>query len=190
VAVEPFSYTDGVVTLRRQHPDDLDMHLVGVDEEQMAWLWEPGDRELYERMTPDEQRAHQLQHLRAAHDSFGPGPKWAFSVDAGQVRYVAYVDCDLANDKVPGGEANISYTCRPEHRGKGYTSRAVRLLCVFLRERTSARAAHILIDARNINSLRVARAVGATEKCSFVNESGATMIRHVLDLRPLDRPLR
>jgi hypothetical protein len=123
VAVKPFIYTDGVVTLRRQHPDDLEMHLAGVDEEQMAWLWEPGDRELYGRMTPDEQRAHQLQHLRASHDSFGPGPKWAFS-------------------------------------------------------------------ARNINSLRVARAVGAREKCSFVNESGATMIRHVLDLRPVERPLR
>ncbi len=185
--MRPFISTDGVVTLRRQHPDDPEMHLEGVDEEQLAWLWEPNDRERYERMTPDEQRAHQLRHLRASHDSFGPGPKWAFSVDASDARYVVYVDCDLANDHVTFGEANISYTCSPEHRGKGYTSRAVRLVCDFLRENTSAREAHILVDAQNTRSLYVARAVGATERCSFVNEHGATMIRHVLDLRPPDR---
>jgi RimJ/RimL family protein N-acetyltransferase len=184
-----FSYTDGVVTLRRQHPDDLAMHLAGVDEEQMAWLWEPGDTERYESMTAEEQRGHQLRHLEASHESFGPGPKWAFSVDALEAPYVVYVDCDLANNHVPLGEANISYACRPEHRGKGYTSRAVRLVCDFLRERTSACEAHILVDANNINSIRVARAVGATERCSFVNDEGRTMLRHVLDLRPTaERP--
>jgi RimJ/RimL family protein N-acetyltransferase len=189
MAVVPLTYTDGVVTLRRQHPDDLEMHMDGVDEEQVAWLWEPGERERWQRMTPDEQRSHQLQHLRVSHDAFGPGPKWAFSVDAAQARYVVYIDCDLANDQVPVGEANISYTCRPEHRGKGYTSRAVRLVCDFLREHTSAREAHILVDAQNVSSLRVARAVGAREKGSFVNEHGRTVIRHVLDLRPLERPV-
>ena len=31
----------------------------------------------------------------------GSGPKWTFSVDTTEVPYVAYVDCDLANDRVP-----------------------------------------------------------------------------------------
>jgi hypothetical protein len=45
------------------------------------------------------------------------------------------------------------------------------------------------VDANNLNSIRVARAVGATERCSFVNDEARTMLRHVLDLRPAaERP--
>lgn len=134
-------------------------------------------------MTPAGRRAHQLSHLETSHDSFGPGPKWCWSVDLTDASYVAYIDCDLANDNVPVGEANISYACAPEHRGKGYTSRAVRLVCDFLRQRTSAQEAHLLVDAENVASLRVARAVGAFETESFVNEHGRTMLRHVIHLR-------
>jgi RimJ/RimL family protein N-acetyltransferase len=174
--------TDGVVTLRRQHPDDLELHLAAVDEEQMRWLWEPGDRELYEAMTPEERRVHQLRHLHASHDSFGPGPKWSWSVDLADARYVAYVDCDLANNHVPMGEANISYVCSPEYRGRGYTSCAVRLVCDFLRKRTTAQEAHILVDLDNVASLRVAKAVGAIQVETFVNEHGRTTARHVVEL--------
>jgi RimJ/RimL family protein N-acetyltransferase len=174
--------TDGVVTLRRQHPDDLELHLAAVDPEQMRWLWEPGQRELYEAMTSQERRAHQLRHLHASHDSFGPGPKWSWSVDLADARYVAYVECDLANNHVPVGEANISYVCSPEHRGKGYTSRAVRLACDFLRQRTRAHEAHILVDLENVASLRVAQALGAIEVETFVNEHGRTTVRHVVEL--------
>jgi RimJ/RimL family protein N-acetyltransferase len=175
--------TDGVLTLRRQHPDDLEMHLAGVDEDQMRWLWEPGERDRYAAMSPEQQRAHQLRHLRASHDSFGPGPKSAFSGDLADARYVVYVDCDLANDHVPHGEANISYACRPVYRGRGYTSRAVRLVGEFLRERTDAQTAHLLVDVENVDSLRVARAVGAIEVDRFVNEYGKTLVRHVMELR-------
>ena len=182
-AMGALACTDGVVTLRRQHPDDLAEHLAAVDEEQIRWLWQPGDRERYEQLTADEQRAHQLGQLQASHDAFGPGPKWAFSVDAVEAPYVCYVDCDLANDQVPVGQANISYACAPVHRGKGYASRAVRLVCVFLRERTSAQEAHIIVDEQNTASLRVARAVGAALRESFVDRHGRTMLRHVVDLR-------
>jgi RimJ/RimL family protein N-acetyltransferase len=174
--------TDGVVTVRRQHPDDLESHLAAVDQEQMRWLWEPGDRERYEAMTPEERRAHQLRYLHTSHDSFGKGPKWCWSVDLADAPYVAYVDCDLANDQVPAGEANISYVCRPEYRGRGYTSRAVRLVCDFLRQQTTVREAHILVDLENMASLRVARAVRAIEVGTFVNEHGRTTVRHVVEL--------
>ncbi|MHB8452036.1 MAG: GNAT family N-acetyltransferase [Mycobacteriales bacterium] len=177
-------YSDGVVTLRPLHPDDLELHLQAVDDEQIAWLWEPGDGARYAAKTSEEQRAGHLRYLQAMHDCFGPGPKWAFSVDAVEAHYVVYVDCDLANPHVPAGEANISYACHPQHRGKGYTSRAVRLVCEFLREHTTAREAHLVVDAANIKSLRVAHAVGAAQRCSFRNEHGRTMIRHVIDLRP------
>jgi RimJ/RimL family protein N-acetyltransferase len=178
----PLSLTDGVVRIRRQRPEDLELHLAGLDDEQMRWLWEPGQREAYEAMTPAERRAHHLRYLQAAHDSFGPGPKWSWSVDVPDADYVAYVDCDLANDHVPHGQANISYVCFPTYRGHGYTTRAVRLLCDFLRHHTSAREAHILVDKENAASRRVARAVGGIAVDTFVNEHGRTIVRHVIAL--------
>ncbi len=161
--IPPLIYTDGVVAIRRQCVADIDQHLAAVDDEQIDWLWEPGDREKWAALTPDQQRARNLEHLRACHDSFGSGPKWTFSVDSADATYVAYVDCDLANNHVPPGEANISYTAHPAHRGRGNVSRAVRLVMQFVRDHTGAQSAHIIVDERNIASLRVARAVAATE---------------------------
>lgn len=178
----PLPLSDGVVSIRRQHPEDIDMHMAAIDEEQIRWLWEPGDGQLYAALTPDEQRAHHLRHLEGSRESFGLGPKWCFSVDLSDARYVAYVDCDLANTHVPAGDANISYACHPGYRGRGYTSRAVRLVCAFLRRDTSAREAHILVDVDNVASLRVAKAVGAVEVDRFVNEHGRTMARHIIHL--------
>ena len=184
---------DGVLTLRRQRPDDLEAHLSGTDEEQIAWLWEPGDREKWECLTPAEQREHQRRHLEGVAASFGPGPKWCFSVDSPDAAYVAYVDCDLANPNVAPGQANISYAVHPAHRGKGYASRAVRLVCHFLEQHTEAREAHLLVDRRNVASIRVAQSVGAAEAGTFVDRHGRSLLRHVLLLSreprnaPLDR---
>ena len=174
--------TDGVVTIRRQSPDDLETQLAAVDAEQMRWLWEPGERGIYEAMSPAERREHQLRHLQERHDTFGPGPKWCWSVDLSDARYVAYVDCDLANDNVPTGQANISYACWPESRGQGYTSRAVRLVCEFLRRETAARQAHVLVEPSNVASLRVARSVGAIEVERFLDGHRRTMVRHIIEL--------
>lgn len=182
-AVPPLTYSDGVVTIRRQRADDIDAHLEAIDEEQIRWLWMPGDGDKWAALTPDQRRAHNLSHLRACHESFGRGPKWTFSVDGQNAQYVAYVDCDLANDGVPAGDANISYTCHPAHRGRGYVSRAVRLVHEFLRDHTGATRAYIIVDAENSASLRVARALGATQAGSWRNEHGRTMIRHVVTLR-------
>jgi RimJ/RimL family protein N-acetyltransferase len=181
--VPPLTYSDGVVTIRRQRPEDIDAHLEAIDDEQIDWLWQPGEREQWQAMTPQQQRAGNLAHLRACQDRFGTGPKWTFSVDAPGASYVSYVDCDLANDSVPPGEANISYTAHPAYRGRGYVSRSVRLIARFLAEHTGARSAHIIVDAENAASLRVARAVGATETERWVSERGRVMVRHVLPVR-------
>ncbi len=181
--VPPLTYTDGVVTIRRQRIEDIGQHLAAIDDEQIDWLWEPGDREKWEALTPAQQRAGNLEYLRACHDSFGIGPKWTFSVDSADATYVAYVDCDLANNLVPPGEANIAYTAHPAYRGRGHVSRAVRLVLQFLRDHTGAQSAHIIVDARNTASLRVARAVGATETERWQDEHGRTMIRHVVSIR-------
>jgi len=178
-----FPYTDGSVTIRCQCVDDVDRHLEAVDDEQINWLWDPGHRELWEAMPPAEQRAHTVKLLRERSERFGTGPQWNFSVDVRDEEYVAYVDCDLTNDDVPLGEANISYTCHPAFRGRGYVSRAVLLLTRFLRDNTAARQAHILVHPENVASLRVAHAAGASERERFIDHHGREMIRHVIELR-------
>jgi RimJ/RimL family protein N-acetyltransferase len=181
--VEPVSYSDGRLTIRRLGVRDLEADLEAKDDEQIDWLWEPGHRESWEAMSPDAQREHARRTLQAAQDAFGPGPKWIFAVDTSTDEYVAYVDCDLANDKVPAGQANICYSAHPSHRGHGYVSGAVRLAARFLAEHTAADEAHIVVDSENLASLRVARSVGAPPTEKWTNEQGRVMIRHVLALR-------
>jgi RimJ/RimL family protein N-acetyltransferase len=181
--VPPLLYSDGVVEIRRQRPDDLDRHLGAIDDTQIDWLWLPGERELWEAMTPEAQRAHQLAHLQQSHDTFGEGPQWRFSVDAGDEDYVAYVDCDLANPHVPAGEANIAYVSHPSFRRQGFVSRAVLLVVAFVADHTGAREAYLVIDAENQASLGVARKVGASERDRFVDTDGRSKIRHVIEIR-------
>lgn len=175
-------WSDGVVTLRPLHPDDIDLHVESVDDEQIRWLWEPGDGDRYTQRTPHEQRSGHLSYLTACFAAFGLGPKWVFAGDVAEQRYAVYVDCDLANPHVPGGQANISYACHPRFRGRGYTSRAVRLVCGFLRDHTSATEAHIVAEEANVRSLGVARSVGARPAGSYIDEHGRLMVRYVIAL--------
>jgi RimJ/RimL family protein N-acetyltransferase len=186
-SVPPITYTDGVVTIRSLTVDDIDADLEAKDDEQISWLWLPGQREQWEAMTPDQQRAHALRGLCEAQQSFGTGPKWRFAADTPDARYVAYVDCDLANDHVLAGEANISYSAHVDHRGHGHVSRAVRLAMRFLADHTGAREAHIIVDPRNVASVRVVRSVGARESGELLGESGQRMTRHVLPISRNDQ---
>jgi RimJ/RimL family protein N-acetyltransferase len=176
-------YSDGVITIRRQRSDDLDQHLAAIDHAQMDLLWDPGHRELWEAMSAEEQRAHQLRHLESVHRAFGAGPKWWFSGDLADSSYVVYVDCDLANPEVPANAASISYVCHPAFRGRGYAARAVRLVVQFLIEHTPASEAHFLVLPENEASRRVALAVGAREHSRSTDGFGRTMIRLVRALR-------
>ena len=179
------SYGDTHLSIRPLCTDDLDMDLEAKDNEQINWLWEPGQRELWEAMNSQAQRQHAFRVLELAAQSFGAGPKWCFAVDTEIDRYVAYVDCDLANRNAPAGQANIAYSVHPAHRGRGYASGGVRLAVEFLREQTLATKAHILVDAENVTSLRVARSVGAHEVERFINEYGHRMIRHIIPITRL-----
>jgi RimJ/RimL family protein N-acetyltransferase/predicted kinase len=176
-------YSDGCLTIRSLSVDDLEMDLAAKDDEQIDWMWEPGERQRWEAMDRGEQRLHVLRYLREAQDTFGRGPLWRFAVDTDSIRYIAYVDCNLANPHVPHGQANIAYSAHPAFRGRGYVSGGVRLALRFLAERTTANEAHILVDAENAASLRVARAVGAREVGRWRNEHGREMVRHVIEIR-------
>ena len=177
--VPPLSYSDGTLTIRRFQLSDLVADLAAKDEEQIRWLWLPGQREDWEAMTPAKQRAHATADLRERIEAFGAGPKWTFAADTCSDRYVVYVDCDLANDLVPAGQANISYSCHPAHRQKGYASRAVRLITRFLGDHTGAGQAHILVDPENLASLGVARSVGAIPQ-SHCDQHAPPLARHIL----------
>ena len=179
--VPSLGYSDGTVTIRLRSLEDVEAHVAGTDEEQIRWLW-PEHRDDWLAKSADEQVAHVRAVMERNIATNATGPKWDFGVHAGEV-LVGHVDCDLANPHVPHGEANISYTVWPAHRGKGHAAAATRLVLQFLREHTGARVAHVVVDAENEASLRVARAVGAKESGRFVNEAGRTMVRHVLDLR-------
>ena len=181
-AVPPIRLTDETVTIRPQHPDDLDADVAAKDDEQMRWLWEPGQKESWQAMTPAQQRAHALRGLEANAAAFGAGPKWCFAVDTAEEAYVAYVDCDLANPHVPLGQANISYSAHPDHRGHGHVRRAVALVMRFVAQHTGATEAHIVVDEENEPSRRVAVGVGGVERERFLNEHDRTMIRHVVSL--------
>lgn len=149
--VPPLTYGDGVVVIRPPRLDDLDADLEAKDERQIDWMWRPGEREKWTAMTSRQQRDHALAGLARRRDDFGIGPKWTFSVDALDCLCVAYVDCDLLNGDVPAGQANIAYSAHPHHRGKGYVSRAVRLVLRFLSDHTGAGDAHIIVDAENVD---------------------------------------
>jgi RimJ/RimL family protein N-acetyltransferase len=177
--VPPLAYHDGGVTLRRMRREDLDAHLASIDDAQIDWLWLPGQRVAWEAMRPAAQRAHVLRWIDESSRGFGRGPKWVFGVDAGRTRYVANVDCDLANVHVPPGDANIAYAAHPAHRGKGHVSRAVRLALRFLRDHTGAREAHLIVDGENDASRRVAQSVGAVERERWIDARGRTQVRHV-----------
>lgn len=177
--VPPLTYTDGAVTIRPQRAGDVDRDLEAKDDEQIDRLWLPGQRSAWEAMSVVEQRAHALRGLEANGDAFLTGPRWSFAVDAGEAESVAHVECDLANPHVPRGEANLSYSCHPAHRGQGHVSRALRLVLRFLGDHTGARTAHLIVDATNDASLRVALAVGGRASGSWSDEHGRTMVRHV-----------
>ena len=177
------SLSDGTVTIRRFDLNDLERDLEAKDEEQITWLWGAEDREKWVAMSSDQRRTHARATITMYRDTFGPGPKWSFAVDADDESYVAYVDCDLANQHVPHGQANVAYASHPAFRGSGYVSRAVRLVFRYLEENTEATEAHINVAADNEPSLRVARAVGAEAANQWVDEQGNSMIRFVYRLR-------
>jgi RimJ/RimL family protein N-acetyltransferase len=173
--IPPTTYTDGVVTIRPPTGEDTDRHLAATDEVQIHWLWPEEHRVDWASKTPDEQREHQLRFLERTGAEWGSGPQWWFVIEVGGT-YVGHVDANLANPNVPHGEVNISYSCHPDERGKGYVSRAVRLVLRFIAEHTGAREAHIEVDPANEASMRVARSVGAVET------ERTHMVRHVIPI--------
>jgi RimJ/RimL family protein N-acetyltransferase len=91
--------------------------------------------------------------------SAAPNPEFCIVVD-GSV--VGWIDHDRDDDRwwLDPAEVNIGYHVFPEHRGRSYATRAVRLMLVHLREDTEHRVATLLIHPDNVPSLTVAERNG------------------------------
>jgi RimJ/RimL family protein N-acetyltransferase len=180
--VPPLTYSEGTVTIRRRHRDDLEIDLSGRDAEHIRWLWQPSEADQWKAMTTTQRRSHALEWLSAVSDSFGNGPRWTFSVDTADATGVAAVDVNLASDHAPPGEANISYWVHPTSRRRGIAPIAVRLALQFLRDHTGTRRAHIMVDPNNTKSLAVVASLGATVGAMTVDRRGRSLLRHSLEL--------
>ena len=182
-SVPALHYDHGELSLRPQSIADVDADLDAKDDEQMRWLWLPSEREQWLTMSVAARRDHVRRTLQSNVDAFGRGPKWCFSIDSRVAQCVAYIDCDLANDRVPAGEANISYAVHPGHRGRGVARCAVRLMLRFLCDHTGTAHAHLIVDAANRASRRVAESVAGPAIESLCDERGGVLLRHTIGLR-------
>jgi RimJ/RimL family protein N-acetyltransferase len=148
------TYTDGVITLRPMTPDDADAHAAGDDAEQVRWLsGKPSTRETALAWI-----------LRNMESWAAGGPVFNFGIEevaTGRLMGMVEANADFAKmDGVEEREVNISYALYPNARGRGYATRAVKLILSFVAEGPYV-AAVIRADVNNRPSLSVA------ERCGF-----------------------
>jgi len=127
------SISDGVVVLRPPGDGDAAALVAGRDEEFHRFLGE-GD----------------------------PEPDPTACIHVGGV-VVGWVDYDRDRSWLLGDEVNVGYSVFARHRGRGYATRAVRLLLQHLAEDTPWQVATLLIDPANERSLALARRAGFTQ---------------------------
>ena len=145
--------TDKVITIQPFSVENAEDHLKGEDDEQIKWL--SGGKSTLESIKS-------WISKNQKHWEIG-GPIFNFAVFDHDSKLVGMVEANTDFKKVEGiekGDANISYGLYPKERGKGYASRAVNLIIIFLKERGFKRAV-IRINPKNIFSLKVPK------KCGF-----------------------
>jgi RimJ/RimL family protein N-acetyltransferase/8-oxo-dGTP pyrophosphatase MutT (NUDIX family) len=136
--------TDGVVTLRPWTDDDIAPSVEGHDDEIRRWFGQP--------------EAPSYDVLRGVFarwaDERAAGTRLGYGVHA-EGRLVGGVEA-----RPDGRVTTVSWWLFPEHRGRGYAARAVRLLTDHAFEHLGARRVEAEIDPRNTASLRVATRAG------------------------------
>jgi RimJ/RimL family protein N-acetyltransferase len=148
---------------------DAAAHLAGEDDEMVRWLnGAPG--------TLASARSW-IERNRRAWEQGGP----IFGLGIEEVasgRVVGMVEANTDHYRIEGirpGEANISYALYPEARGKGYATRAVRLILRLLGSR-GVTGAVIPVDPRNTRSIEVARRCGFRRSGSVVAADGTELV--------------
>lgn len=121
---------DGVVTVRPFDRSDRDALLRSRDDDFLRFLGE---------------------------GSSEPAPRTCICV---AVTIVGWIDYDDERHWLQDDEVNVGYNVFAEHRGKGYGTRALRLLCRLLEAQVPLLRPTLLIDPDNAPSLALAARAG------------------------------
>ena len=143
--------TDDVVTLRRWTEDDADaiVECLDGDPEISRWL---------DRVPQPYTRGDALAYVRG---EIPPGGRDEFAItDAATGRVIGSIGASPTED----GTREIGYWVRADARGRGVSSRAVRLVLGWAFEDADVMRVQLRADPENRASCRVA------EKCSFIFE--------------------
>ena len=114
-----------------------------------------------------------------------PNPRPTAVIEVGS-EVVGWVDHDQNDEHawLTPSQCNVGYHVFADHRGKGLAARAVRLLLELLHDDATYEEATFLIDVDNAASLRVALAVGATERDRFPNADGRPQVLLAVPISP------
>ena len=145
--------TDGVVALDGHTLDDLGAHLAGEDEEQARRLgWFPAS---------STEATVRAAILRWQEEWRRGGATRAFAVrEAATGKLVGQCEVRLKDAEI--GE--MSYVVFPRYRGRGFASRAVRLVCAYAFAELGVERMELYIEPDNLASRGVARNAGFVEE--------------------------
>ena len=165
----PVKLTDGVVLLTAFTLDDVETHLEGEDAEQVKWL--SGGKSTRESVENWIRRNQQWWDE--------DGPVYNFAVrEAQSNELVGMVEANRDLQQIDGlkaGDANISYGLYPQHRGKGYVTKALVLLEQFLAHRGVQRGV-IRVEPENAASIAVPQRLGYEAKGSIIARDGTELL--------------
>ena len=172
------SISDGVLLLRPHDEEDIVPHVAGEDDEVRHWLWNDVNlKSTVEKFTRVLEQWQEEWRTGAGHRS------WAVR-ELTSDTLVGVVDVRDRGE----GSVNVSVAIWPEHRGKGYATRAIKLAAQYAHERMGLSRTVAVIDTENGASRR------AAEKAGFVFDGSAesweygaedatgVMLRYVLRL--------
>jgi RimJ/RimL family protein N-acetyltransferase len=166
--------TDGVITLRAFRDEDAEAHLAGEDEAMARWLSGGVSTIQSVRRWIERNQRHWARR----------GPICAFAILAPGGKLVGMIEANSAWGEIDGlipGDANIAYGLYPAGRGNGYATRAVALICDFLKTREVKRAV-IRVAPDNAASLAVPRRAGFGQTQTIRTWNGVELVVFVKPL--------
>ncbi len=139
--------TDGVVVLRPWRDEDIEPAIAGHDEEIARWFGSPSVRPSYE------QHRQAVENWRTWYDEGRSRVNFAVEADG---RLVGSVEVRNVGNRT----GSLSWTLYAGHRGRGYATRAVRLLTDYAIDALGMQRVEAEVDPENEASLRVATRAG------------------------------